>query len=220
MDFIKSVTVESKAKKRRRLMIMRETFELCVKEGIRNLTIPKIMTGVRMDVRSFYNYYSSLDVLMEDLMMLCMAEFYRFDYLDFSKATSLFEVFKTLGTQFVSNGFKQKSLVLFMEDFDHQYNRNYISERYSELMKELFQFPLTIIQQNPDLHIYARHYDNAKLLEAAQFYVSSLFSSLARLIRRENIYRNQVALLSHQSLEILIENLAYSVSEKLNDYKL
>jgi hypothetical protein len=206
---------ESKIKDKRRKLIMESCFNLAVKLGIRHVTIENIMQNIHFEFRTFYNYYSSIDVLLEDIMINAMLTLYDYKNFEFSEESSIYEILVSYGDQFIAHAFKIYDVVVFIDDYDHHFSHGYISNRYTEMINQVLSMPLYKITNTPVLSKAFKDLDDETITENVKMFTSTLFVYISRLIRRESIYSHNVTFLSKKALENLKNALAYAISQNV-----
>ena len=206
---------ESKIKDKRRKLIMESCFSLSVKLGIRHVTIENIMQQIHFEFRTFYNYYSSIDVLLEDIMINAMLTLYDFKQFEFSSEANIHEILLSYGDQFIAHAYNIRDIVVFIDDYDHHFSHGYISERYTEMIQRVLSYPLHKIETTPILRSAFAGLDETVIIEHIKMFTSTLFVYISRLLRRENIYSHNVTFLSKTGLQNLKNALALAISQKL-----
>ena len=210
---------ESKTKNKRRKLILESCFKLCVQNGIRHLTIEQLMSAAHFEFRTFYNYYESVNILLEDIMISAMLAVYDYEYFRFYEGESLFDILMQYGDQFIAHAYELRDVVIYIDDYDHHFTFEYVSERYTEMVKRILTYPMLTIQKFP---VLAKAFENIEptiILENIQMFTSTLFIYLSRLIRRENIYSHNLTFLSQEGLHNLKRSLAVAVSQRLESYR-
>jgi len=204
---------ESPTKTKRRKMLLKACFEVASESKIKNLTIESVMHAINFEVRTFYNYYPSLNHALEDVMIEAMKIIYDPNHYTFENIHSLYEFYETLGTQFITHLENHPKVVAFADEYDHLLVDTYYTNKYAQLVLDLKQTPKLVLAQNQQLLSLDFFKLDETLSNNIEFFISTLFVYESRLIRRKSIYDNEVTFIKKENIYMLLKMLCASLSK-------
>jgi hypothetical protein len=198
---------ESRKKQKNRLLLIESCFDLVVQNKIHSVTIEQITNRSNLNFRSFYNYYDNLDILFEDVQVLAMDKFYSLDIVKLKPGMSMSEAFYKAGLDFIEHAFKNKSLIIYLNDFDNRFTAKYPTNRFN---KQLETFLVRVFDYSKNERVISTivNESNRKdFYDKLTTIFPVLYLYLTRLITREKIYESEFSYIKKSKIYKILKAL-------------
>jgi hypothetical protein len=198
---------ESRKKQKNRLLLIESCFDLVVQNKIHSVTIEQITNRSNLNFRSFYNYYDNLDILFEDVQVLAMDKFYSVDIVKLKPRMSMSEAFYKAGLDFIEHAFNNKSLIIYLNDFDNRFTAKYPTNRFN---KQLETFLVRVFDYSKNERVISTivNESNRKdFYDKLTTIFPVLYLYLTRLITREKIYESEFSYIKKSKIYKILKAL-------------
>jgi AcrR family transcriptional regulator len=131
--------IESQTLTKNRNKILKAALDVFLRDGIANATIAQIAEKAKVTKRTIFNYYSSKDLLAEDLQIRTIQKLSQHQAVDFSLDVNELAKIRNFLDSFIQTNPNAIKMIKYVAAFDNYYVNGYPTENYGKEVAKIVE---------------------------------------------------------------------------------